>query len=313
MRIVITGGAGFVGRRLAQRLLTDDAVSELVVLDVVPSSLDDPRVRSVVGDLGDTEVLRAAIDADTTSVFHLAAVVSGQAEAEFDTGMRVNLDASRALLEVCRDLGTRPRVVFTSSIAVYGGDLPEVVTDTTPLTPQTSYGAQKACVELLVHDYTRKGFIDGRVPRLPTVSVRAGAANRAASSFASSVVREPLNGVEVVCPVRPETRMWILSPRRAVECLVAVHDLDAAALRHESLNLPGVSASVAEMVAALERVAGPEVTRLIRWEVDPEIQSIADTWPGTFRTDRATALGLRGDHDVEAIVRAYVEDDLGSG
>jgi nucleoside-diphosphate-sugar epimerase len=312
MKVVITGGAGFLGRRLAARLLDLGAldgqpVEELVLLDVVAADgFADPRVRVVVGDIADPAVVRDAV-AGASSVFHLAAIVSGQAEAEFDLGMRINLDASRVLLEACRATGTRPRVVFTSSVAVYGGDLPDVVLDSTALNPQTSYGVQKACAELLLADYSRRGFVDGRVLRLPTVSVRSGTPNRAASSFASGVIREPVAGIASVCPVVPETRLWLLSPQRAVDCLVAGHGLDDLG-PNRAVNLPGVSVTVAEMVDALARIAGPEVAELVRFEPDPEIQRIASGWPGAWDTGRATALGLRGDDGIDAIVRAHIEE-----
>jgi D-erythronate 2-dehydrogenase len=299
MKVVITGGAGFLGRRLATALLHRD-VEEVVLLDVVAAAeVDDPRVRVVIGDVTGHagEIGRA------DAVFHLAAVVSGQAEADFDLGMRVNLDASRAVLEACRAAGSRPRVVFTSSVAVYGGE--RFVTDDTALRPETSYGVQKACAELLLADYTRKGFVDGRVLRLPTVSVRAGAPNRAASSFASGIVREPLAGVECVCPVAPDTRLWLLSPRRAVECLVAGYELDALTA---PVNLPGVSVTVGETVAALGRIAGPEVAALVRYEPDPDIQRIASGWPGGWDTARAEALGLCGDTGIDEIIRIHLEE-----
>jgi D-erythronate 2-dehydrogenase len=300
MRVVITGGAGFLGRRLAAQLLLRGDVEEIVVLDVTaPDGLDDPRVGVVVGDVAELVAEIAGADA----VFHLAAVVSGQAEAEFDLGMRVNLDGSRAVLEACRSAGNRPRVVFTSSVAVYGGE--RFVTDATALRPETSYGAQKACAELLLADYTRKGFVDGIALRLPTVAVRAGAPNRAASGFASGIVREPLAGVECICPVSPDTRLWLLSPRRAVACLVASLDLDGV---RAPVNLPGVSVTVGEMVAALGRAAGPEVAALVRFEPDPEIQRIASGWPGGWDTSRAEALGLQGDTDAEEIIRTYAEE-----
>ncbi len=298
MRVVVTGGAGFLGRRLAVALLAR-GVESVVLVDVVDPVLDDPRVRAVVGDVAERVGEIGPVDA----VFHLAAVVSGQAEAEFDLGMRVNLDASRAVLEACRAAGNRPRVVFTSSVAVYGGE--RFVTDATALRPETSYGIQKACAELLLADYTRKGFVDGLALRLPTVSVRAGAPNRAASSFASGIIREPLAGVECVCPVAPDTRLWLLSPRRAVECLVAGLDLDGGTA---PVNLPGVSVTVGEMVDALGRVAGPGVAALVRFAPDPEIQRIASGWPGGWDTTRAEARGLRGDADADEIIRTYVEE-----
>lgn len=320
--VLITGGAGFLGTRLARRLLElgeietvagRRGIDRLTLLDVLPATgFDDPRVDVVVGDISDPAVVAPLVDEHTVSVFHLAAIVSGHAEAEFDLGMRINLDASRVLLEACRATETVPRVVFTSSVAVYGGTMPDVVQDSTALTPQTSYGTQKAAAELLLADYTRKGFVDGRVLRLPTVSVRAGAPNKAASSFASGIIREPLDGVESICPVSPDTRIWLLSPRRAIECLVAGHDLPSDALGVlRSINLPGISVSAGEMVAALERVAGPEVAALVRWELDEGIERIAAGWPGAWDTSRAVRLGLRGDADFDEIVRIYLEDDLG--
>ena len=318
MKVVVTGAAGFLGGRLARTLLDRGEldgrpVDELVLLDVVASTVGegDPRVRTVVGDVADPVLLGEVVDAATDVVFHLAAVVSGQAEAEFDLGMRINLDGSRLLLDACRAAGSVPRVVFTSSVAVYGGDLPDVVTDTTPLTPQTSYGTQKACAELLLADHTRKGHVDGRVLRLPTVTVRPGKPNAAASGFASGIIREPLAGVETVVPVPPEVRMWVLSPRYAVESLVAGASLAAEELGDSrAINLPGVSVLVGEMAAALERVAGPEVAARVSWKRDPAIEAIAATWPGAWDTTRAEALGLRGDTDFDAIVRAYMEDDM---
>lgn len=322
MKVLITGGAGFLGQRLARQLLArgrladsngvEQKIDQLVLLDMVPAQgFTDPRVRVVTGDITDIALLREVIDADTKSIFHLAAVVSGQAEADFDLGMRINLDAPRQLLEVCRAIGHKPKVVFTSSVAVYGGKLPEVVQDTTALNPQSSYGAQKAIGELLLNDYSRKGFVDGRVLRLPTISVRPGKPNKAASSFASGIIREPLNGEEAICPVSPETRIWLLSPRKAIEALVAGHELSAAALGNSrTINLPGISVCIADMVAALGRVAGPEPVKRIRWERDPVVERIVGSWPGAWDATRARSLGLSGDADFDSIVRAYVEDDL---
>ncbi|MBS0319165.1 MAG: SDR family oxidoreductase [Proteobacteria bacterium] len=322
MTVVVTGASGFLGQRLVRALLARGTVGgpdgaqapigRIVMLDVsAPAGFDDPRIDIQVGDLADEAVVRRAIAHDTASVFHLAAVVSGQAEADFELGMRVNLDAARLLLEACRALGSVPRVMFTSSVAVYGGDLPALVDDRTPLDPQSSYGMQKAVAEMLLNDYARKGFVDGRVARLPTISVRPGRPNAAASSFASGIIREPLNREPAVCPVPPESRLWLLSPRKAIECLVALHDIPAAALgRARKVNLPGVSINVGEMVQTLARVAGPEYADYVRWERNPAIERIVCSWPAAWDVSRATELGLAGDADFAAIVRAYIEDDL---
>lgn len=323
MQVLVTGGAGFLGRRLAARLLErgflagadgrQQPIERLVLLDVVAADgFADPRVQVIAGDITDPAVLAQAIGAETMAIFHLAAIVSGQAEADFDLGMRINLDGPRRLLDRCRAVGHRPRVVFTSSVAVYGGDLPAEVQDDTAVRPQSSYGAQKAIGELLLTDYSRKGFVDGRVLRLPTISVRPGRPNKAASSFASGIIREPLNGEAAVCPVPPATRLWLLSPRKAIEALIAGHDLSAEQLGDSrTINLPGVSVSAADMVAALARVAGDAAAR-VRWEEDAAITRIVGSWPGAWNTSRAEALGLSGDQDFDAIVRAYVEDDLGA-
>ncbi|TKC81260.1 SDR family oxidoreductase [Trinickia terrae] len=321
MKVLITGGAGFLGQRLARELLERgeiagadgkrERIGELVLLDVVEGAdLGDARVKTLVGDIGERSVLENAIDTDTAAIFHLAAIVSGQAEADFDLGMRINLDASRLLLEVCRARGHRPRVVFTSSVAVYGGELPAVVQDDTALNPQSSYGAQKAIAELLLSDYTRRGFVDGRVLRLPTISVRPGKPNAAASSFASGIVREPLSGEEAVCPVPGETRLWLLSPRGAIEALIAGCELDGAALGNRRIvNLPGISVSVNEMVEALREVAGDEAVARIRWETDGRIVKIVGSWPGSWNTERAEKLGLKGDASFADVIRSYIEDE----
>src|ERR1700753_419996 len=258
MTILITGGAGFLGQRLARRLLQRGGSEDIVLVDQVPApDFGDSRVKVVAADISDPAALKSLITSDVGLVFHLAAVVSGAAEADFDLGMRINLDASRLLLDLCRAAGHRPKVVFTSSVAVYGGALPPVVTDDTPLNPRSSYGTQKAMGELLLADYTRKGFVDGRILRLPTISVRPGAPNKAASSFASGLIREPLNGQPTVCPVSPDLSLWLLSPPRAVESLIAGAELPSSAFAgRRALNLPGLSVSVADMLAALERAGG---------------------------------------------------------
>ena len=321
MNIVITGGAGFLGQRLARRLLqrgrlagadgSQQRIERITLLDVVEATgFDDPRIVVLAGDISDSALLRQAIDSKTTSVFHLAAVVSGQAERDFELGMRVNLDAARLVLDACRNAGAAPRVIFTSSVAVYGGKLPDVVLDTTALNPQSSYGVQKAIGEMLLSDYSRKGFVDGRVARLPTISVRPGRPNQAASSFASGIIREPLNGEAAVCPVAGNTRLWLLSPRQAIESLIAVHDLAPTELGvGRIVNLPGLSVSVDQMVAALRTVGGDAAADRITWTPDPAVERIVGSWPGAWDTSRAAALGLKADDSFEAIVRAYVEDD----
>ncbi|MGF6753427.1 D-erythronate dehydrogenase [Paraburkholderia sp. GAS42] len=321
MKILITGGAGFLGQRLARELLSRGElkgangqrhpVTELVLLDVVrPSDFGDARVRAEVGDIAERSVLERVIDTETAAIFHLAAIVSGQAEADFDLGMRINLDASRLLLDVCRARGHRPRVVFTSSVAVYGGDLPDVVQNDTVLNPQSSYGTQKAIAELLLNDFARRGFVDGRVLRLPTISVRPGKPNAAASSFASGIIREPLNGETSVCPVSGSTRLWLLSPRQAILSLIAGWEIESEALGiHRTLNLPGISVSVDDMVAALREVAGDEVVKRIEWKADPRVEKIVGSWPGQWDTSRATQLGLKGDRTFADVIRHYIEDE----
>jgi len=321
MKVLITGGAGFLGQRLARKLLERGelpdadgrahAIDELILLDVVPAANGgDARVRSVVGDIAQRQVLEEAIDADTHAVFHLAAIVSGQAEADFDLGMRINLDASRQLLEVCRARGHRARVVFTSSVAVYGGALPELVRDDTALDPRSSYGMQKAVAELLLADYTRRGFVDGRVLRLPTISVRPGRPNAAASSFASGIVREPLAGETAVLPVDPATRLWLLSPRAAIDALVHGYALDPSRLGERPIvNLPGLSVSAAQMIDALREVAGDAVASRIVYRRDERIERIVGSWPGRWDLTRAESLGFAGDRDFTDVIRAYIEDD----
>jgi nucleoside-diphosphate-sugar epimerase len=319
MRIVITGGAGFLGTRLARKLLergslVDSAgktrpLRQLVLLDVTTATVTDPRVTAVAGDLADPAVIERVVTPDTDSIFHLAAVVSGQAEAEFDTGMRVNVDATRALLERCRTLETPPKFVFASSLAVFGGQLPDPVPDDAALMPQTSYGTQKAIGELLVYDMTRKGFVDGRSLRLPTVTVRPGKPNKAASSFASGIIREPLSGIDAVCPVAPETQLWVTSPRRVVDNLVVGHDVAASKFgQTRSVNVPGLRVSVEEMVSALRRVAGDAVAARVKWQIDPVIDKIVQTWPANFAPRLGPALGMNGDADFGTIVSDYMQE-----
>ena len=329
MRVVITGGAGFLGSRLARAILergtlTDAGgetreVAHMTLVDVAPASVRDARVSAVTGDLADPALIDSVVTTDTDSIFHLAAVVSGQAEAEFDVGMRVNLDATRTLLERCRQLTRPPKVVFTSSLAVFGGVLPDPVRDDSPIMPQTSYGAQKAMGELMVYDMTRKGFIDGRSLRLPTVTVRPGKPNRAASSFASGIIREPLSGVEALCPVVPSAAMWVTSPRSVIANLITGHEVRAAEFARagfahtRSVNVPGLRVGVGEMIDALKRVAGDTVAARVRWQLDPVIDHIVATWPANFAPVLGPALGMRADHDFDAIIRQYIADERPPG
>ena len=321
MRIVITGGAGFLGSRLARALLAHGSLTdargeardlrELVLVDVVRATVADPRVTVVTGDLTDPTLIERVFTPGTDSVFHLAAVVSGQAEAEFDVGMRVNLDATRALLERCRRLAKPPKFVFTSSLAVFGGPLPDPVPDDAPVTPQTSYGAQKAIGEFLVYDMTRKGYIDGRSLRLPTITVRPGKPNKAASSFASGIIREPLSGVDAICPVAPSTQVWVSSPRTVISNLIVGHEAPASSFAlTRSINVPGIHVGVGEMVAALRRIAGDAVADRVKWQLDPAIDRIVSTWPARFAPVLGPALGMRADPDFDSIIRAYIADEL---
>ena len=320
MRIVITGGAGFLGSRLARALLAHGSltdargeardVRELVLVDVVRATVADPRVTVVTGDLTDPTLIERVVTPGTDSVFHLAAVVSGQAEAEFDVGMRVNLDATRALLDRCRRLAKPPKFVFTSSLAVFGGPLPDPVPDDAPVTPQTSYGTQKAIGEFLVYDMTRKGYLDGRSLRLPTITVRPGKPNKAASSFASGIIREPLSGVDAICPVAPSTQVWVSSPRTVISNLIVGHEAPASSFAlTRSINVPGIHVGVGEMVAALRRIAGDAVADRVKWQLDPVIDRIVSTWPARFAPVLGPALGMQADPDFDNIVRAYIADD----
>jgi nucleoside-diphosphate-sugar epimerase len=322
MEVLITGGAGFLGSKLARQLLArgtlagpsgqPEKISRITLLDqVAAQGFDDPRIAIMTGDAADAAVIAKALTPSVQSVFHLAAVVSGEAESDFDLGMRINLDATRILLEQARKNGNRPRVVFTSSVAVFGGDLPPKVLDTTPATPQGSYGAQKAMCELMVTDYSRKGFVDGRSLRLPTVTVRPGKANKAASSFASGIIREPLNGVVSICPVPPDTKVWALSPRSTVHNLIHAHELESAAFGTAgAVNLPGLTTTVGEMVAAMGRVAGAETMKLVEWKEDPAILKLVRTWPGDFVTARAVKMGFVHDANFDEVVKAYMEEEL---
>ena len=312
MKIVITGGAGFLGGRLTRALLSPEAEGGLprfdgiVSVDLAPSPVRDARVTSLVGDIADPALAGRAIGADTAGVFHLAAVLSGQSEEDFDLGMRVNLDGTRALLEAARAAGTAPRFVFASSVAVFGGALPAVVPETMAVTPASSYGTQKAIGELLVNDHSRRGFVDGRVCRLPTIVVRPGRPNSAASSFASGIIREPLAGLPSNLPVPMDTRLWLSSPDMVVANLVHAMALEGARLgAWRTLNLPGLCVTPAGMLASLGRVAGPAACALVAREPEERIARIVLSWPGDFEVARLLGLGFRRDADFDGVVRQY--------
>jgi len=310
MRILITGGGGFIGSRVAKALKARDPAAKITLLDMAfPPGLDK-EFTCVAGDVASPEVIAKALGNDTDSVFHLAAVVSGGAEADFDLGYRVNLDGTRALLEACRKLSKPPKFVYASSVAAFGGTLPEVLDDSTTPTPQTSYGAQKVMGEYLVADFTRKGMVDGRSMRLPTIVVRPGKPNLAASSFASGIIREPLAGVASECPVPDTTGVWILSPKRVVEAFLHAHDLPASAWpTSRVVNLPGITLTVREMIDAMGRVAGKETVERVKFVPDARIQGIVKTWPVRFRTERANAMGFKADPDFDSIVRDHIANE----
>lgn len=324
MKLVITGAAGFLGSRLASRLLARGTIagpdgrqqplSHLVLFDRIEPAAPkhDGRVKvdCLAGDVTDASEVRAALDAAADGVIHLAAVVSGAAEADFDLGMTVNVEGTRNVLEAARAGGRRPRLVFTSSLAIYGGE--KVCDDRTPVTPQNSYGIQKTICEHLVNDYTRKGFIDGRALRLPTIAVRPGRPNAAASSFVSAVIREPLTGQTTVCPVTRNVYMPIMSPSRVIDALVRAYDLDGSAFgTNRALLLPGLSPTVGEMVDELRRIAGDRIADRVQWKLEPRIQAIVETWPQRLVATRAEALGFRADASVEEVIREFIAEELG--
>ncbi|MCR9213950.1 MAG: NAD-dependent epimerase/dehydratase family protein [Proteobacteria bacterium] len=322
MKILITGGAGFLGKRLTKRLLDrrylldsqgrKSELTKITLFDVVETvGFHTDLIEYVKGDISDFDQVQDLVGEDTESIFHLAAIVSADAEENFDLGMRINLDGTRNILEAARHLSHIPKLIFTSSVATYGGDLPDIVTDATLQSPQTSYGAAKAAGELLVNDYSRKGYIDGRSLRLPTISVRTGLPNKAASTWASSIIREPLSGKDASCPVSKSTRMACMSPRKIIEAFIHAHDLPAEKFgSNRSLLLPGASVSAGDMAAAVERFKGNRQVGAIHWEPDDAIQKIVNGWPKETRSERADAMGFEKDQTVDDLVSAFIEDDL---
>lgn len=324
MHVLIIGAAGMVGRKLIGRLVEAGQVdgreiTALTLADVVaperPAGFDG-KVETLTVDLSAPATAETLIAGRPDLIFHLAAIVSGEAEADFDKGYRINLDGTRQLFDAIRLAGLaspyRPRVVFTSSIAVFGAPFPEKIGDEFFQTPLTSYGTQKAICELLLADYSRRGFFDGIGIRLPTICIRPGRPNKAASGFFSNILREPLNGEEAVLPVSPDVRHWFASPRAAVGFLMHAATLDLGRVGpRRSLNMPGLSTTVGEEIAALGRVAGERAVKLIRHEPDETIIRIVDGWAQDFDPARAIALGFTADKSFDDIIRVHIEDELG--
>lgn len=324
MKLLILGGGGFLGSRLVLHLLqqsslvrngqTPQEISQLTVADqafgrVLP---DDQRLQVVQTDISQEKALTQLLADRPDVIFHLAAVVSGEAEQNFELGMQVNLYPTLHLLEYCRKMAYAPMIVFASSVAVFGGELAEgTITDGTASTPQSSYGTQKAISDLLINDYSRRGFVDGRNLRLPTIAIRPGKPNAATTSFVSGIIREPLQGRRSVCPVAPETEVWILSPSRVIENFVHAAALSADRMgKNRMINLPGLTTTVAEMVDYLEKVGGKQARDRIDWQPDAFLQSIVLTFPTRFTTPRAESLGFRKDASVGELIDHFVREEL---
>ena len=321
MHILITGAAGMIGRKLVARLvdagaLNDRPIERLTLIDVSAPQKPEKftgRVVTAAADIADPAAARAAVTGRPDVIFHLAAVVSGEAELDFEKGVHVNLDGSRALIEAVRAVGDgyRPRLVFTSSIAVFGAPFPDAIADDFHLTPLTSYGTQKAIVELLLADYTRRGFLDAIGIRLPSIVVRPGRPNKAASGFFSSIIREPLAGEEAVLPVEDSVLHWHASPRAAVGFLIHAAGVDREKLGPRvNLTMPGVCCTVAEQIAALRRIGGDKVAARIRRTPDPLVARIVAGWPSRFDPRRALALGFKAEASFDEIIRVHIEDEL---
>jgi nucleoside-diphosphate-sugar epimerase len=306
-RVLVIGAAGMIGRKLTARLARE-GVAELILHDVVPFAGS-----SVVSDLSVPGEAEKLVAKRPDLIFHLAAIVSGEAEADFEKGYRINLDGTRRLFEAVRKIGDgyKPKIVFTSSIAVFGAPFPDAIEDEFLNAPLTSYGTQKAIGELLLSDYSRRGFFDGIGIRLPTICVRPGKPNKAASGFFSGILREPLAGQEAVLPVPDTVRHWFASPRAAIEFLIHASKINTELLgTRRNLSMPGLSATIAEEIESLRRVAGDKAVRLIRREPDPTIMRIVEGWPRNFDARRALALGFRADPSFDDIVRYHVADEL---
>ena len=317
MNILIMGAAGMVGRRLAKRLIQDgqlggQPINRITTFDVFPSEIhsDAIRIEDIAGDISDPTTIDSLIADRPDVIFHLAAIVSGEAEADFDKGYRINLDGTRLLFEAIRhQKDYRPRVVFTSSIAVFGMPFEDKVSDTFLTAPMTSYGTQKAIGELLLNDYSRRGFFDGIGIRLPTIVVRPGKPNKAASGFFSGIIREPLAGLEAILPVDDTVRHWMASPDAAVGFLIHAATMDLAPVgTRRCLNMPGICVSVAQMIDALRDVAGDEAVARIKRQPDATVRNIVSGWAEDFDPARALALGFTADTDFHSVIRAHIRD-----
>lgn len=324
MNIVVIGAAGMLGRKLVTAMidkgeLRGKRIERLTLADIVAPEAPrfNGKVETVAVDLSEPGIAETLVASRPDVIFHLAAIVSGEAEADFEKGYRVNLDGTRSLFEAIRKAGVDapycPRLVFTSSIVVFGEPLPDVIDDTHCLTPLTSYGTQKAMCELLLADYSRRGFLDGVGIRLPTISIRPGKPNMAASGFFSSILREPLIGQEAVLPVSETVRHWFASPRAAVGFMLRAAELDTARLgARRTITMPGLSATVGEQIEALRRVAGDGAASLIRREANPTIAGIIAGWPQNFSARRAAELGFEAEQNFDEIIRVHIEDELGN-
>ena len=322
MHILVTGAAGMIGRKLTERLVIDRAlgdrpIEKLTLIDIVaparPAGFSD-HVKTRAADLAAPGTAEKAVSEQPDVIFHLAGVVSGEAETDFEKGYRVNLDGTRALLEAIRAAGDgyKPKVVFTSSIAVFGAPFPQAIADDFHLTPLTSYGTQKAMCELLLADYTRRGILEGAGIRLPSIVVRPGKPNKAASGFFSGIIREPLAGQEAILPVADSVLHWHASPRSAVGFLTHAAGLTRAQLGDRiNLTMPGVCCTVGEQIAALRRIAGDKVADRIRSEPDALVERIVAGWPSRFDAKRALSLGFKVEATFDDIIRAHIEDELG--
>lgn len=314
MQIIITGGQGFLGQRLAKTLLAQQAdLEELILIDTIKAVApnNDSRVRCIEMDLRHSEGLKDLITEKTTAIYHLAAIVSSHAEQDPDLGYEINLLATRNLLETCRKNNPKVRFIFSSSLAVFGGELPDTILDSTAVTPQSTYGTQKAMCELLINDYSRKGFVDGLVLRLPTICIRPGKPNKAASSFVSSIIREPLHNETAVCPVSQDLLLWLSSPNTVINNFIHALSLPSLPLRSwHVINLPGFTISVKHMLADLVQVKGEQILEHVKFEFDENINNIVASWPAAINCSTAEKLGFNVDKRFIDVIQQFIQFDM---